>query len=55
MMITLWDSEESMRASDEAGDKFRNQSAEAGQAMILSVDRYQVVFAERLAEVGAAR
>ena len=54
-LITLWDSEESMRASEEHADTLRQESAAGGGSRIVGVDRFDVVVAERLAELGVAR
>jgi hypothetical protein len=50
VLITLWDGEESMRASEEQADKLRRESAEAGQGRVKAVERYEVAMADRLAE-----
>ncbi len=55
LIITLWESEDAMRSSEEQADRLRQQSAETGGGRITGVERYQVMFAERLAEVGAQR
>ena len=44
--ITFWESEEAMRASEEAADQLREESAEAGGDTIASVERYEVGFFE---------
>ena len=41
--ITLWESEGAMRASEEAADQFRSESAGAVSATVESVERYEVV------------
>lgn len=43
MSITLWDSEEHMRASEEAADQIRGDAAGATQSTIETVERYEVV------------
>jgi hypothetical protein len=40
--ITFWESEEAMRVSEEAADRLRVESAEAGGDTIASVERYEV-------------
>jgi len=40
--ITFWESEEAMRASEEAANRLREESAEAGRETIASVERYEV-------------
>ena len=40
--ITFWESEEAMRASEEAANRLRKESAEAGGDTIVSVERYEV-------------
>jgi hypothetical protein len=40
--ITFWESEEDMRVSEEAANRLREESAEAGGDTIASVERYEV-------------
>jgi heme-degrading monooxygenase HmoA len=40
--ITFWESEEAMRASEEAANRLREESAEAGRGTVASVERYEV-------------
>ena len=40
--ITFWESEEAMRASEEAADRLREESAEVGGDAIAGVERYEV-------------
>jgi heme-degrading monooxygenase HmoA len=40
--ITLWESEEAMRASEEAANQLRSESAQASGGEIVSVERYEV-------------
>jgi heme-degrading monooxygenase HmoA len=40
--ITLWESEEDMRASEEAANRLREESAEAGGGAVAGVERYEV-------------
>lgn len=41
--ITLWESEDAMRESDEAANQLRSGAAGAGAAQILGVERFEVV------------
>jgi len=47
--ITFWDSEESLRASEERANQLRSQAAEAMGETITGVDRYEVAVHEVLA------
>ena len=40
--ITFWESEEAMRASEEAASRLREETAEASGDTIASVERYEV-------------
>src|SRR5215210_2282967 len=40
--ITFWESEEAMRASEEAANRLREESAEAGGGTVGGVERYEV-------------
>ena len=40
--ITFWESEEAMRASEEAANQLRQESAEIGGEEIAGVERYEV-------------
>ena len=42
LSITLWESEEAMRASEEEANKLRGESAEAAGATVGGVERYEV-------------
>ena len=42
LTITLWESEEAMRASEEAANQLRSESADASAATVESVERYVV-------------
>ena len=44
--ITLWESEEAMRASEEAGSRLRKETADAGGEEIVSVERFEVTLFE---------
>ncbi len=43
LTITLWESEEAMRASEQAANRLRSEDAEAAGATVHSVERYEVV------------
>ena len=42
LSITLWESEESMRASEEEANRLRSESAQAGRQEVAGVERYEV-------------
>ncbi len=42
LSITLWESEEAMRASEEEANQLRSETAEAGGQEVAGVDRYEV-------------
>ena len=44
--VTLWETEEAMRASEEATNRLRENSAEATGETIAGVERYEVIFGE---------
>jgi len=46
LAITLWETEEDMRASEEAALRARTESAEVSGDVILGVERYEVVLQE---------
>lgn len=46
--ITLWESEEAMRASEEAGERLRQSAADAGSSQIAGVERFEVVVDQRM-------
>lgn len=52
-LITLWESGDALRASEEQADRLREQAADAGGQRIAAVDRYEVAVADRLSEVRA--
>ena len=52
-LITLWESEDALRQSEEQANRLRDEPAHSGGQRIVSVERYDVAFAERLAEVRA--
>jgi len=45
-IITLWDSEDAMRASEQEADRLREQTADFGGQNIANVARYEVAMAE---------
>ena len=45
-VITFWESEEAMRASEAQGDRLRAQAAEGGGERITGVERYEVAIYE---------
>jgi len=47
-MITLWDSAESLRASEQQADQLREQTAEMGGQRIAGVDRYDVAMSRQV-------
>ncbi len=46
LAVTLWETEEDMRASEEAALRARTESAEVSGDVILGVERYEVVLQE---------
>ncbi len=46
LSITLWETEEDMRASEEAALRARTESAEATGDVIVGVERYEVALQE---------
>ncbi len=46
LTILLWESEEAMRASEEASYWYRRYSAEAAGEKVTMVERYEVVFSQ---------
>jgi len=42
LTITLWESEEAMRASEEEANRLRSESADAISATVEGVERYEV-------------
>jgi heme-degrading monooxygenase HmoA len=41
--ITLWETEEAMRATEEAANRLRRDAAEAAGESVTRVDRYEVI------------
>ena len=50
LIVTLWESEEAMRRSEEASYWFRAFSAEVAGGEVTSVERYEVAFSEGRAQ-----
>ena len=46
LIITLWESEEALRASEEEANRLRSESAESASATIENVERYEVGLSE---------
>ncbi len=46
MTVTLWETEEAMRASEERADQMRDEAARALSATVAGVERYEVTIAE---------
>ena len=46
LTITLWESEEALRASEEEANRLRTESAESASATIENVERYEVGISE---------
>ena len=44
--VTLWESEEAMRASEQEADRLREESAEASHQAIADVERFEVALFE---------
>ena len=42
LTITLWESEEALRGSEEEANRLRSESAEAGSQEVMGVERYEV-------------
>jgi len=47
-MITLWDSADSLRATEQQANQLREQTAEMGGQSIAAVDRYDVAMAQQM-------
>ncbi len=54
-LITLWESEDALRASEEQANKLRQETADSAGETIRGVDRYEVAVAERIAQLQAVR
>ena len=46
LSVTLWESEQAMRASEEDANRLRQESAEAASETVENVERYEVTFFE---------
>lgn len=46
LSITLWETEDDMRASEEAARRARGESAEAAGDVVVGVERYEVALEE---------
>ena len=46
LAVTLWESEQAMRASEESANQLRDESAETTSETTAGVERYEVTFAE---------
>ena len=51
IVITLWESDDALRQSEEQANKLREQAAQFGDQSIGSVDRYEVAVAQQLSGV----
>ena len=45
-LITLWESDEALRASEEQANQLRQRAAEGAASRIVGVERYEVALAE---------
>ena len=52
-VITLWESADALRQSEQQADRLREQAAERGGQRIAGVDRYEVAVAQQLSGVRA--
>ena len=52
-VITLWESSDALRQSEQQADRLREQAAKAGGQSIAGVDRYEVAVAQQLSGVHA--
>jgi heme-degrading monooxygenase HmoA len=46
LVVGLWETEEAMRASEEAVDQLRDEAAESAGGTVTGVERYEVAFGE---------
>jgi heme-degrading monooxygenase HmoA len=53
IVITLWESSDALRASEQQANKLREQAAKSGGQRIGNVDRYEVAVAQQLSGVHA--
>jgi hypothetical protein len=52
-LITLWESSDALRQSEQQADRLREQAAKSGGQSIAGVDRYEVAVAQQLSGVHA--
>ncbi len=52
-VITLWESADALRQSEQQADRLREQAAQSGGQRIAAVDRYEVAVAQQLSGVRA--
>jgi heme-degrading monooxygenase HmoA len=52
LTVTLWETEEAMRASEEAANRLRAEAAKALGSTIVGVERYEVTLSEVPAAAG---
>ncbi len=55
LSVTFWESEQALRASEEAANSLREESAEAMSDTIAGVERYEVGFLELTGAIGGFR
>ena len=53
--VTFWESEQALKASEEAANSLREESAEALSDTIAGVERYEVGFLELTEAIGGFR
>ena len=53
--ITFWENEQALKASEEAADRLREDSAQAMSDTIAGVERYEVGFLELTGAIGGFR
>ncbi len=46
LTVTLWESEQAMRTSEEEANRLRQESAEATSEMVEDVEHYEIIFLE---------
>jgi hypothetical protein len=51
--ITLWESDDALRQSEQQANQLREQAAQAGGQRVGGVDRYEVAVAQQLSGVRA--
>ena len=51
MLITLWESPDALRQSEQQANQLREQAAQSGDQRIANVDRYEVAVAQQLSGV----